>query len=49
MKHLTARELLDVWERGLNQPLLQRTLIILLAACPENESGCYRRIEHWST
>ena len=35
MKHLTARELLDVWEQGLNQPLLQRTLILLIAAFPE--------------
>ncbi len=35
MRHLTARELLDVWEKGLNQPLLQRALILLVAAFPE--------------
>lgn len=35
MKALTAEELLCVWEQGLNQPLLQRMLIILLAAFPD--------------
>ncbi len=35
MKPLGAAELLDVWERGLDMPLLQRVLILLTAACPE--------------
>jgi hypothetical protein len=43
MKPLTANELLTVWERGLNQPLLQKTLDLLARACPgmdaENAAG----------
>jgi len=35
MKTLKAEELLSVWEQGLNQPLLQRVLILLAAAFPE--------------
>lgn len=35
MKALTAEELLYVWEQGLNQPLLQRVLILLVTAFPE--------------
>ena len=35
MRHLTERELLDVWEQGLNQPLLQRALLLLVFAFPE--------------
>jgi len=35
MKALKAEELLGAWEQGLNQPLLQRVLILLLAAYPE--------------
>ena len=35
MKPLKAEELLSVWEQGLNQPLLQRALILLAAAFPE--------------
>jgi len=35
MKPLSAVELLDVWESGLNQPILHRALILLTAACPE--------------
>jgi hypothetical protein len=35
MKSLGTAELLDVWERGLNQPILYRALILLTAACPE--------------
>lgn len=37
MKTLGATELLDVWEKGLNQPILHRALILLTAACPEME------------
>lgn len=35
MKELKAEELLSIWEQGLNQPLLQRALILLVAAHPE--------------
>lgn len=35
MSTLTADVLIDVWERGLNQPLLQKALIVLAAAYPE--------------
>lgn len=35
MKPLTAMELLSVWERGLNETLLRKTLDLLSAACPE--------------
>jgi len=35
MKPLDAVELLGAWERGLNQPMLQRTLILITAASPE--------------
>lgn len=35
MKTLGAAELLDVWEKGLNQSILHRALILLTAACPE--------------
>lgn len=35
MKPLAATELLDVWEKGLNQPILHRALILLTAACTE--------------
>ncbi len=35
MRALSAAELLDVWERGLGQPLAQRTLTLLAAVCPE--------------
>jgi hypothetical protein len=35
MKPLTAPELLTVWERGLNRPLLYKTLDLVAAACPE--------------
>lgn len=38
MKSLSAAELLYVWEKGLNQPILHRTLILLTAACPEMEA-----------
>lgn len=35
MKVLNADELLTVWEQGLHQPLLRRSLILLAAAFPE--------------
>ncbi len=35
MRSLNATEMLDVWEHGLNQPNLQRGLILLAAASPE--------------
>ncbi len=35
MKAPTAEELLNAWELGLNQPLLQRALFLLIAAFPE--------------
>ncbi len=35
MQPLSAMELLAVWERGLNQTLLERVLTLLAAACPE--------------
>ena len=35
MKPLTASELLNVWERGINRPLLPKTLDLVAAACPE--------------
>lgn len=38
MKSLAAAELLDVWEKGLNQPILHRALILLTAACPEMDA-----------
>lgn len=38
MRPLDATELLNAWEQGLNQPILQRTLILILIACPELDS-----------
>ena len=38
MRPLKSMELLTVWERGLNQTLLERVLTILIAACPEIDS-----------
>jgi hypothetical protein len=35
MRPLTSSELLTVWERGLNQTLIQKTLTLLHHACPE--------------
>lgn len=35
MRPLAAFELLNVWESGLSQPLVQKTLNLLSAACPE--------------
>lgn len=39
MKPLSAAELLDVWEKGLNQPILHRALILLTAASPEMDAN----------
>ncbi|VAW89523.1 hypothetical protein MNBD_GAMMA18-1277 [hydrothermal vent metagenome] len=38
MRPLEATELLDVWEQGLNQPPLQRALMLVTAASPELDS-----------
>jgi hypothetical protein len=38
MRPLKTAELLMVWERGLNLTLLERTLALLAAACPESDS-----------
>src|SRR5262245_43264091 len=35
MRPLSARELLDAWERGQDAPPVQRALALLAAACPE--------------
>lgn len=35
MNALGAEQLLNVWEQGLNQPLLQRALMLLVAAYPD--------------
>ncbi len=35
MTSLGAEQLLNVWEQGLNQPLLQRALMLLVAAFPD--------------
>ncbi|MGY8871582.1 MAG: T4 family baseplate hub assembly chaperone [Pseudomonadales bacterium] len=44
MKSLNADELLNVWEQGLSQPLLQRALILLAAAFPEINSGSLAKL-----
>lgn len=38
MENLNAARMLDIWEQGLHQPWLQRSLILLAAACPEMET-----------
>lgn len=35
MRTLTANDMINVWEQGLNQPLLQKALILLVASYPE--------------
>ena len=35
MRPLKSMEVLTLWERGLNQTLLERVLTLLIAACPE--------------
>ncbi len=44
MRQLTTREILNVWEQGLSQPLLQRALILLVAACPELQTESLARL-----
>jgi DNA-directed RNA polymerase subunit RPC12/RpoP len=44
MKPLTATELLTVWERGLNRPLLQKTLNLLTLACPEMDADTVAKL-----
>ncbi len=41
MTILGAEQLLNVWEQGLNQPLLQRALMLLAAAFPERSAGAF--------
>lgn len=36
MRALSATELLDIWERAVSQPPVQRALTLLAAACPES-------------
>ncbi|NMG11110.1 phage baseplate protein [Brasilonema sp. UFV-L1] len=38
MRTLSPQELLQVWEQGLNQPPVQRALLLLAAACPETST-----------
>lgn len=38
MRPVSTSELLTIWEREMNQPLIQKTLILLCQACPEMES-----------
>lgn len=35
MRPLSASELLDIWEKGIGQNLVQQALMLLAAACPE--------------
>jgi hypothetical protein len=44
MKYLNANELLNVWEQGLNQPPLQRALMLLAAAFPEISSDSLAKL-----
>ena len=44
MRPLNAAELLNVWEHGLNQPNLQRALIIIAAASPEMNSHAVAKL-----
>jgi endogenous inhibitor of DNA gyrase (YacG/DUF329 family) len=44
MRPLDAAELLDAWEQGLNQPMLQRALILIAAACPELDSDAVAQL-----
>lgn len=41
MSSLGAEQLLNVWEQGLNQPLLQRVLILLAAAFPDRSPDAF--------
>ena len=44
MSSLSAPELLRAWERGLNQPLLQRSVVLLSFAYPQVSSGSLHRL-----
>jgi hypothetical protein len=44
MRALSAGELLDVWERGFNQSLVQRGIALLAAACPEISGEALARL-----
>lgn len=44
MKPLTANELLTVWERGLNLPLPQKTINLLVQACPDMDADAVARL-----
>lgn len=44
MKPLTAAQLLAIWERGLNRPLLQKTLNLLTLACPEMDADTVAKL-----
>jgi hypothetical protein len=44
MRPLNANELLTAWEHGLNQPTLQRALILITAACPELDLDAVARL-----
>ncbi len=41
MTSLGAEQLLNVWEQGLNQPLLQRALMLLVAAFPDRSPDAF--------
>ncbi|MGO1500970.1 MAG: hypothetical protein ACTHWH_06760 [Marinobacter sp.] len=41
MKPLATEQLLNVWEQGLNQPLLQRALTLLVAAYPDRSPDAF--------
>ncbi|NOZ51797.1 MAG: phage baseplate protein [Gammaproteobacteria bacterium] len=44
MRPLDATEVLNVWEHGLNQPTLERALILIAAACPELDSDAVAKL-----
>lgn len=44
MRALSASELLDLWEEGSAQPLLQTAIMLLSAACPEMQAGELARL-----
>ncbi len=44
MRDLNAVDMLTVWEQGLNQPLLQRALILLSTAFPNRDIDCLAKL-----
>ena len=44
MRALTVPELLNAWEQGLGQPLAERALALLVAACPETPREALARL-----